>query len=162
MEGRLCHCGKRKKWEVLEEIPSVLDSPLVLGGDINDGNISNNSYHTPPLASSSIPPLSSSVVESDKKNLVVLYDSRESRLVEIVEDPIENVVSVPVHELSLDFAGISHLIAVHGQRTSHSQGCPKSSFHPYAFCCRLGHQSSTHRPGSLCLHSKTEGGESSL
>ena len=36
MEGRLCCCGKGKKQEVLKEIPSVLDSPLVLGEDIND------------------------------------------------------------------------------------------------------------------------------
>ena len=69
MEGRLCRCGKGKKWGALEEIPSVLNSPLVLGGDVNDGATSNNSYHTPPLASSSISPSSSSVIESDKENL---------------------------------------------------------------------------------------------
>ena len=47
------------------------------------------------------------MTKSDKENLVVLYDSWESCLVEIVDDPTENVIPVPVHEPSLDFSGIS-------------------------------------------------------
>jgi len=76
MEGKLCCCGKGRKQEVLEEISSILDSPLVLGEDINNGVVSDDSYHTPPIASSSLPP--SSLAKSDKENLVVLYNSQES------------------------------------------------------------------------------------
>ena len=68
---------------------------------------------------------------------MVLYDSRIS-LVEIADSPVENVVPIPIQGPTLDFAGVSRLLAVHGQRAVRSQGRPKSSFHPYASCCRLG------------------------
>ena len=144
----------------MEEIPSILYSPLVLGEDVNDGVINDNSYHTPLIASSSLPP--SSLAKSNKENLVVLYDSWESHLVEIIDDPAENVVLVPVCKPSLDFSGISQLITVYGQRASRTMGHPKLVFHPYAFCCCLGRRSSTHQPGNLCLCLKTEDREPSL
>ena len=157
MEGILCCCGKGKKQEILEEIPSVLDSPLVLGDEVNDRTASDDSYHMPPVAGSSQSP--SSVTKSDKENVMVLYDSWESRLVEIMNDPSKNVMPIPVREPSLDFSGISRLIAVCGQCAVRTLGRPKLTFHPYTFCCRLGRRSSTHRPSSLCIHPKTEVGE---
>jgi len=67
---------------------------------------------------------------------MIFYDSRKS-LVEIINSPVENVMPLLVWGPSLDFAGISQLIVVHGQRI-HSQGRPISSFYPYTFCCCLG------------------------
>lgn len=109
MEDRLCCCGKGKECEVLGEVSPVLGSPLILSHDINSGTISDNSYHTPTVTSSSILS-SSSPVNSNKENMVVLYDSWESHLVEINEDSVKNVSPVPVPAPSLDMAGISQLI----------------------------------------------------
>jgi len=64
---------------------------------------------------------------------------------------------VPVPAPSLDFAGITWLVAVCGQCAVHFQGLPKSVFHPYVSCCHLGCRSSTHRSGSLCIGFETEG-----
>jgi len=150
MEGKLCHCGKGKAREPLQDVSPVLGSPLDLGREIPEETDSDNSFFTPPIASSSVPSSSSPIVVSDKENVMVLYDSRKP-LVEIVDRPIENVVPLPVREPCLDFAGISQLIAVHGQWATHSQGRPKSSFHPYASCCRIGRRSSSHRSGDPCL-----------
>jgi len=143
MEGKLSHCGKGKAQEPLREVSPVLGSPLNLGQEIPEESASDDSYHTPPVASSSIPSSSSLVVESNKENLMVLYNSHKP-LVEIVDSPVENVVPLPVQEPSLDFASISWLIVVCGQRAIHSQGHPKPSFHPYALCCHPGRRSSSH------------------
>ena len=156
MEGKLCHCGKGKAREPLQDVSPVLGSPLDLGREIPEETDSNNSYHTPPIASSSVPSSSSPIIESNKENVMVLYDSCKP-LVEIVDRLIENSVPLPVREPCLDFAGISRLIAVRGQRAICSQGRPKSSFHPYASCCRVGRRSSSHRSGDLCLGFETEG-----
>ena len=153
MEGRLCRCGKGKDRQVLEEVSPVLDSPIVLGQEVLEDNASNDSYHTPPVASSFVGPSSSPPV-SDQDNLMVLYDSRVSHLEEIQDDaPKENVEPVAVPSPILDMAGLSRLIAVRGQRAVRSLGPPKS-FHPYAFCCDIGERSSTHRPGRFCLRLK--------
>jgi len=150
MEGKLCYCGKGKAREPLQEISPVLGSPLELGPEVPEDSSSDTSYHTPPIASSSAPSSASPIVESNKENVMVLYDYRQP-LVEIVDCPIENIVPLPVQEPCLDFAGISRLIVVRGQRATRSQGRPKSSFHPYASCCRIGRRSSSHRSSDLCL-----------
>jgi len=87
---------------------------------------------------------------------MVLYDSRIS-LVEITNSPVENVVPIPVQEPTLDFAGVSRLLAVRGQQAMRSQGRPKSLFHPYASCCRLGRRSPSHQSSDLCLGFASEG-----
>jgi len=137
MEGKLCYCGKGKAKEPLQEVSPMLGSPLELGPEVPKDSGSDTSYHTPPIASSSTPSSSSPIVESDQENVMVLYDSRQP-LVEIVDRPIKNIVPLPVREPCLDLAGISRLIAVRGQWAIRSQGRPKSSFHPYASCCRVG------------------------
>jgi len=143
MEGKLCHCGKGKAREPLQDMSPVLGSPLDLGREIPEETDRDNSFFTPPIASSSVPLSSSSIVVSNKENVMVLYNSCKP-LVEIVDRPIENIVPLPVREPCLDFAGISWLIAVRGQRAIRSQGRPKLSFHPYASCCRVGQRSSSH------------------
>jgi len=45
-----------KDHQVLCEITHVLDSPIVLGQDVPEDNISDNSYHTPPIIASFITP----------------------------------------------------------------------------------------------------------
>jgi len=137
-----------KKW-----LPQL---PLELGREVPEDSTSDMSYHMTPFASSSVPTSLLPIVESNKENMMILYDSCKS-LVEIVDSPVENVVPLPVAELSLDFAGISWLIAIRGQRAICSQGRPKLSFHPYASCCCLGQHSSTHQSSSLCLGFETEG-----
>ena len=138
MEGRLCHCGKGKARERLQEASSVLGSPLELGRGIPEDFSSDDSYCTPPVASSSsIPSSSPSTSKANKENTMVLYDYRIS-LVEIADSPVENVMPIPVQGPTLDFAGVSRLIVVRGQQAVRSQGRPKSLFHPYASCCRLG------------------------
>jgi len=150
MEGKLCYCGKGKAREPLQEISPLLGSPLELGPEVPEDSGSDMSYHTPPITSSSAPSSTSPIVESNKENVMALYDSRQP-LVEIVDCPIENIEPLPVQEPCLDFVGISRLIAVRGQRATRSQGRPKSSFHPYASCCRIGRHSSSHQSGDLCL-----------
>jgi len=150
MEGKLCHCRKGKAREPLQDMSLVLGSPLDLGREIPEETNSDNSFFTPPIASSSVPSSSSPIVVSNKENVMVLYDSRKP-LVEIIDCPIENVVLLLVREPCLDFAGISWLIAVRGQRATRSQDRPKSSFHPYASCCCIGRRSSSHRSGDRCL-----------
>jgi len=68
MEGKLCHCGKGKGKEIAEVVPSLLGSPLVLDRPLEEDNNSDDSYHTPPIASSSIPSQSSPTNESNKEN----------------------------------------------------------------------------------------------
>ena len=146
---------------MLGEISHVLDSPIVLGQDVPEDNVSNKSYHIPPIASSSIVP-STLLVESNKENGLILYDSKlslETCLVEIEEDPIVNVDPVPVPTPLFDFAGIAWLMTVHGQQAVHSLGPPKSLYHPYSMYCAIGKQSTTHRPGHHYLCQKTQRGE---
>jgi len=50
MEGKLCRCGKGKGKEIVEVVPSVLGSPLVLDLPLEEDNNSDDSYHTPPIA----------------------------------------------------------------------------------------------------------------
>jgi len=156
MEGKLCCCGKGKAREPLQEVSPVLGSPLELGPEVPEDSGSDTSYHMPPITSSSAPSSASPIVESNQENIMVLYDSHQP-LVEIVDRLIENIVPLLVREPCLDLAGISRLIAVCGQWAIHSQGRPKSSFHPYASCCRVGRRSSSHRSGDLCLGFETEG-----
>ena len=142
MEGRLCHCRKGKGKE-LGEVESFMDSPLIRGARVDED--SDGSFHTPSYAGASLPShSSSSVVESDKEN------KEPSGLVEIVEDPMENVIPIPVPVPTLNIAELNKLIAVRGQRAYRSAGPPKRKFHPYSHCCALGGRSSTHRKGSRC------------
>ena len=136
MEGQLCHGGKGKGRNVAEERVSLLDSPITLGRDIEEGSSSDDSYRTPPLAGSSIPPNSSSSGSSEEQALV-LYDSRDSVLIEIHEEIVANHRPVPIPSPCLDMAGIARLIAVRGQRAVRTLGRPKLTFHPYV-CCSIG------------------------
>ena len=136
MEGQLCHCGKGKGCDVEEGRVLLLDSPIALGRDIDEGSSSDDSYRTPPLAGSSIPPVSSSSNSSEEQALI-LYDSWDSALIEIHEEIVENYRPVPIPSPCLDKAGIARLIAVRGQRAIRTLGRPKSTFHPYT-CCSIG------------------------
>ena len=159
MEGQLCHCGKGKGRDVEEGRVLLLDSPIALGRDINEGSSSDDSYRTPPLAGSSIPLVSSSLNSSEEQALI-LYDSRDSALIEIHKEIVENYRPVPIPSPCLDTAGIARLIAVRGQRAVRTLGCPKSTFHPYA-CCSIGEQCSTHQPGHFCSRGDPKSGTSS-
>jgi len=147
--GTVVSLWQGKEMEVDEEGPSVLRSPLVLDHSEEGGNTSDDSYHTPPLAGSSIPSHpSSSLVKSDKDNVPVYgigYDPKIT-LVPIGEAPLENVIPIPIGELSLNISGLDRLIAVCGQQAVHTAGCPKSTFHPYDHSCHcpIGTWSSTH------------------
>ena len=159
MEGQLCHCGKGKERAVLEDVSPVLGSPIVLGTDLDTGESSDESFKSSSaIDSSTMVPSSSS---STKENELVLYDSASSRLVEIVEDPMENSDPIPVPAPRLDVEGIDRLFAVRGQRAIRSSGPPKSSFHPYRRCCALEPRSSTHGIGYPCSGLPFDGGSSS-
>jgi len=100
MEGQLCHCGKGKGREVVEEVSPILGNPLVLDHPLEEDNTSDDSYHTPPFASSSAPSQLSPLHESNKENLPVFsirYDLRIA-LVPIGEAPPENAIPIPIHE----------------------------------------------------------------
>ena len=139
MEDRLCHCKEDKGKGKAVEVPSsgVLGSPLVLDRPLVR---SDDSYHTPPIASSKA---SSSSSGSNKENVVV-----DGRLEEIKDEDMEEPLQLPAPKL--DVQGIKHLMAVCGQCAVRSQGAPKS-YHPYTRCCAIGDRVSTHRPGDLCL-----------
>ena len=97
----------------------MLGSPLELGPEVPEDSSSDTSYHTPPIASSSAPSSASPIIKSNQENVMVLYNSRQP-LVEIIDRPIKNIVPLPVQEPCLDFAGISRLIVVRGQRATRS------------------------------------------
>jgi len=139
MEDRLCHCkGDKGKGKAVEVSSSgILGSPLVLDCPLAD---SDDSYRTPPIASSEA---SSSSSGSNKENVVV-----DGQLKEIKDEDMEEPLHLPAPKL--DIQGIKHLMAVRGQRAVRSQGAPKA-YHPYARCCAIGDRVSTHRPGNLCL-----------
>ena len=96
MEGKLCHCGKGKEHKVGGASSSVLGSPIVLDQDVDEGSSSDNSYHTPPVTGSTVPPLSSSS-GSDEGHALVLYNSQDSQLMKIHKELVENhsLVSIP-------------------------------------------------------------------
>jgi len=104
MEDRLCHCkdvkGKGKAVEISS--PGVLRSPLILDRPLVG---SDESYRTPPAASSEV---SSSSSGSNKENTVA-----ESLLKEIKDEDMEE--PIPVSVSKLDSAGIKRLMAVRGQ-----------------------------------------------
>ena len=110
------------------------------------------------IDSSTMVPSSSS---STKENELILYDSTSSHLVEIVEGPMENVDPIPVPAPHLDVDGINCLFAVHGQRAIQSLGPPKSTFHPYRWCCAIEPHCSTHGIGYPCSHLPFDGSEPS-
>jgi len=120
MEGQLCHCGKGKGKEVEEEVPSILGSPLVLDCPLEEGNTSDDSYHTPPFASSSGPSQLSPLHKSDKENSPIFSIRHDPRiaLVLIGEAPPENTIPVPIRKPILNLSGLEHLIAVCGPRQS--------------------------------------------
>ena len=153
-----CDCGKGKGRDVEEGRVLLLDSPITLGRDIDEGSSSDDSYRTP-LAGSSIPPVSSSSGSSEEQALI-LYDSRDFALIEIHKEIVESHRPVPIPSPCLDTAGIARLIAVRGQRAVRTLGRPKSTFHPYA-CCSIGERCSTHRPGRLCSRGNPTSGTSS-
>jgi len=150
MEGQLYRCGKGKGREVEEEVSPILGSPLVLDCSLEEGNTSDDSYHTPPFASLSVPPQSSPINKSDKENSPAFgigYDPR-TVLVPIGDAPPENTIPIPICEPTLNLSGLERFIVVHGQQAICSLGRPKSSFHPYL--CPIGVRSSTHRQSSAC------------
>ena len=151
MEGRLC-CfdeGKGKGRAVLEEVSPPLGSPLVLGQAMDEDCHSNDSFHTPPLTSSSVP-ASSSPAESDKENVEVT----PSGLVEIVEGSSDFDIPLPVPAPTINLSHFNHLITVRGQRAVRKLGPPKLIYHPYSHCCNIGARSSTHKPGAHCSHQR--------
>jgi len=98
MEGRLCCCGKGKGKEVEKDV-SLLGSPLVLDHSLEEDINSDDSYHTPPVVSSSQPSSSSPYQDSDKEN-VSSFDIKldtKTALVPIGDAPPKNacVLSVP-------------------------------------------------------------------
>ena len=147
IEGRLCRCneGKGKGRAALEEVSPTLGSPLVLGQAMDEDCHSDDSYHTPPLTSSSAP-ASSSPSDSDKENVEI----PPSGLVEIVEGSSDYDVPLPVPAPVIDLTRFNHLIAVRGQRAVRKLGPPKLVYHPYSRCCTIGARSSTHQPGTHC------------
>ena len=147
MEGRLCCCdeGKGKGRATLEEVSPPLGSPLVLGQAMDEDHHSDDSYHTPPLASSSAP-ASSSPSESDKENVEIA----PLGLVEIVKGSSDYDVPLPVPAPIINLAHFNHLITVHGQRVVCKLGPPKLVYHPYSCCCNIGARSSTHKPRAHC------------
>ena len=147
MEGKLCRCdeGKGKGRAALEEVSPALGSPLVLGQAMDEDRHSDDSYHTPPLTSSSAP-ASSSPSELDKENVEIV----PSGLVEIIEGSSDYDVPLPVPAPVIDLARFNHLIAVHGQRAVRKSGPPKLVYHPYSHCCNIGARSSTHQPRTHC------------
>jgi len=162
MEDRLCHCKEEKGKGKAVEVSSsgILGSPLVLDHPLAG---SDESYRTPPIASSEA---SSSSSGSNKENVVV-----DSLLKEIKEEDMEEPLQLPAPKL--DVQGIKRLMVVRGQRAVRSQGAPKS-YHPYTRYCAIGDRVSSHRPGDLCLppllarrgstssrHSRDEGFDSS-
>ena len=104
MEGQLCHCWKGKEREVLGEISPTLGSLIVLGTDLDMGNSSDKSFHSSSAINTSTMVPSSSLLT--KENKLILYDSNSSCLVEIVEDPMENIDHIPVPVPHLDVEGI--------------------------------------------------------
>jgi len=108
MEGKLCHCGKGRDHQVLGEV-SVLDSPLVLGLKVPKDTGSDDSYHTPPIASSSIGP-SSSLANANKENALIIYNSRASLLQKIEDKPIKNAQPLPVPAPVLDSTSVSRFL----------------------------------------------------
>jgi len=149
MEGRLCRCGKGKGKEVEKDV-SLLGSPLVLDCSLEEDINSDDSYHTPPVVSSSQPSSSSPYQDSDKENVSSFDIELDTKiaLVPIGDAPPENAVAIPVREPTLNISGLERLVAVHGQCAFRSSGCPKSSFHPYL--CPIGVRSSSHRRSDLC------------
>ena len=130
---------------------------------VEEDNTSDDSYHTPPLAGSSVPSIPLSIVEdSNQENLPnpgIGYISRLP-LSDITDGLMENLEPIPVPTPVLDSAGIAQLVAVCGQRAVRTLGRPKS-YHPYSRCCTIGRHSSTHRAGSCCSREKVVGRESS-
>jgi len=149
MEGRLCCCGKGKGKEVEKDV-SLLGSPLVLDRSLEEDINSDDSYHTPPVVSSSQPSSSSPYQDSDKENVLSLDIELDTKttLVPIRDAPPENAVAVLVHEPTLNIGGLEHLVAVRGQRAFRSSGRPKSSFHPYL--CPIGVRFSSHHRSDPC------------
>lgn len=132
MENKLCHCSWGTPELTQEDASSLLGSSLVLGRQAEEDNTSDNSYHTPPLVSSSIPSaLLSSITNSDKENSVnpgVGYIS-QSPLVETTQGPLENVDPIPIPAPVLDVDRINCLFTVCGQRAVCTLGCLKT-YHP--------------------------------
>jgi len=149
MEGKLCRCGKGKGKEVEKDV-SLLGSPLFLDRSLEEDINSDDSYHTPPVVSSSQPSLSSPHQDSDKENMSS-FDTKfdtKTALVPIGDAPPENAVALLIREPTLNIDGLEHLVAVRGQRAFRSSGRPKSSFHPYL--CPIGVRSSSHRQSNPC------------
>jgi len=163
MEGNLCHCNQDSRGLTQEAPSSLVGSPLVLGHQVDEGNISDNSYHTPPLAGSSVPSIPSSIVEDsnpeNSPNVGIGYIPRVP-LSNITDGLVENSEPIPVPTPVLDRAGIDRLITVCGQQAVCTLGHLKS-YHPYPRCCIIGRQSSTHRAGSCCSREKAVGREPS-
>ena len=163
MEGKLCHCNSESRGSTPEAPSSLLGSPLVLDRRSEEDNASNDSYHTPPLAGSSVLSIPSSIVEDSKQenlpNAGVGYISCVP-LSDISNGLVENFEPIPVPAPVLDRAGIDRLVTVRGQRAVCTLGRPKS-YHPYPRCCTIGRHSSTHRAGSYCSREKVVGREPS-
>jgi len=154
MEGNLCHCNQDSCGSTQEAPSSLVGSPLEFGHQVDEGNVSDDSYHTPPLAGSSVPSIPSLIVEdSEQKNSsnVGIGYIPCVPLSDITDGLVENSGPIPVPAPVLDRAGINRLIAVRGQRAVRTLGRLKS-YHPYPRCCAIGCQSSTHRAGSCCSH----------
>jgi len=81
---------------------------------------------------------------------LVIYDSDQSHLIEIEEDPKENVTPIPVPEPVLDVDTLRERFVVCRQRAVRSAGPPKSSYHPYSHCCATGYRSSSSTRRQIC------------
>ena len=122
---------------------------------------SKESFHSSSALGTTTAVSSESSLPLSSNDDLVIYDSNQSRLIEIEEDPKENVTPIPVPAPVLDVDTLREHFAVHRQRAVCSAGPPKSSYHPYSRCCATGYWSSSSTQGQICDHVEDVGKDQS-
>ena len=113
-KDNLCHCGKENK----EPISPELGSPIVLGGPLESS--SEESFHSSSALGTTTAMSSESSLPLSSNDDLVIYDSNQSRLIKIEEDPKENITPIPVPAPVLDVDTLRERFAVCRQRAVHS------------------------------------------
>ena len=113
--------------------------------------VSDDSYFTPPATGSPATSDKENINSQEIPGLGCCSSIERSRLVEIVDGPVENMDPIPIPEPvpELDMASLNRLIAVRGQRAVRSSGPPKSSFHPYPLVARIASRAASNRLANL-------------